>query len=81
MSTGLGPLSDHRLADAVAGASARGSGIGGVPPRTGALLDRYARTAAVLDGFHHRLLTRGTRTPFPAADLRAALGGVPAARR
>ncbi|MGY6020028.1 protein kinase family protein [Streptomyces spinosirectus] len=52
----------------------------GVPPRTAAFLDRHAHTATVLDDFHHRLLTRGKRTPFPAEDLRAALNGTPAAR-
>ncbi|MFG2793423.1 protein kinase family protein [Streptomyces sp. NPDC048419] len=52
----------------------------GVPPRTAAFLDRHARTATVLDDFHHRLLTRSKRTPFPAEDLRAALNASPAAR-
>lgn len=50
-----------------------GSRPAGVPPETAAFLDRHARTATVLDDFHHCLLHRGKRTPFPAADLRATL--------
>lgn len=46
----------------------------GVPPEAAAFLDRHARTAAVLDDFANRLLHRSKRTPFPAAELRAALG-------
>ncbi|WP_405865854.1 protein kinase family protein [Streptomyces sp. NBC_00005] len=43
------------------------------PPGIGALIDRHVRPAVVLDDFHHRLLTRSKRTPFPATDLREAL--------
>jgi hypothetical protein len=46
----------------------------GVPPEIAAFLDRHARTATVLDDFHHRLLHRSKRTPLPAEALRAALG-------
>ncbi|MFB7630393.1 protein kinase family protein [Streptomyces sp. NPDC056149] len=46
----------------------------GVPPRIAALLDRHARSALLLDDFHRRLLTGSKRTPFPAADLRWAVG-------
>ncbi|NUP66688.1 MAG: hypothetical protein HOW71_31450 [Nonomuraea sp.] len=52
----------------------------GVPTRTAAFLDRHARTASVLDDFHHRLLTHSKRTPFPAAALRATLDGPPVDR-
>ncbi|CCK25205.1 hypothetical protein BN159_0826 [Streptomyces davaonensis JCM 4913] len=38
-----------------------------------ALLDRHAAHAVVLGDFHQRLLTRSKRTPFPAAEIRAAL--------
>ncbi|MFI6039225.1 protein kinase family protein [Streptomyces sp. NPDC051315] len=49
----------------------------GVPPEVGALIDRHARPALVLDDFHHRLLTVSKRTPFPAADLQRAMSGSP----
>ncbi|SDM73195.1 protein kinase family protein [Allokutzneria albata] len=45
----------------------------GVPPDIGAIIDRHARHAVVLDDFHHRLLTRSKRTPFPAAEVRRSL--------
>lgn len=45
----------------------------GVPPGIGALIDRHAPHALVLDDFHRRLLTQSRRTPFPAAELRRAL--------
>ncbi|WP_246843078.1 hypothetical protein [Allokutzneria sp. NRRL B-24872] len=35
--------------------------------------DRHARSALVLDDFHHRLLTRSKRTPFPSAEIARAL--------
>jgi hypothetical protein len=41
----------------------------GVPPEIAAIIERHARAAVVLDGFHHRLLTQSKRTPFPAAEL------------
>ncbi|MGW9347613.1 protein kinase family protein [Nocardiopsis flavescens] len=47
---------------------------GGVPPETAAAIERHARTAVVLGGFHRRLLTRDKRTPFPAAELDRAAG-------
>ncbi|WP_344880502.1 hypothetical protein [Allokutzneria multivorans] len=34
--------------------------------------DRHARSALVLDDFHHQLLTRSKRTPFPSAALSRA---------
>jgi len=46
---------------------------GGLPPAIAALLDRHARPAVVLDGFHRRLLTESKRTPFPAAEIERAL--------
>ncbi|MFD4522787.1 protein kinase family protein [Streptomyces sp. NPDC058470] len=50
----------------------------GVPPDIGAILDRHAPHAIVLDDFHHRLLTRSKSTPFPAAEVRRALEGASA---
>lgn len=49
----------------------------GVPPEIGALIDRHARPALVLDDFHRRLLTESKKTPFPTADLRRAMSGGP----
>ncbi|MFD6822759.1 protein kinase family protein [Streptomyces sp. NPDC060085] len=46
-----------------------------VPPDITAIIDRHAPHAIVLDDFHHRLLTKSKRTPFPAAELRRAVGG------
>lgn len=43
-----------------------------VQPPIAMALDRHARTAVVLDGFHHRLLTASKRTPFPSADIESA---------
>ncbi|MEW1638105.1 protein kinase family protein [Streptomyces sp. NPDC093801] len=48
----------------------------GVPPQLAAIIERHARTAVVLDGFHRRLLRESKRTPFPASELdRAAAAG------
>ncbi|MGK4580583.1 protein kinase family protein [Kitasatospora sp. HPMI-4] len=44
----------------------------GVPPGIAAIIERHARPGAVLDDFHHRLLTETKRTPFPAAELSRA---------
>lgn len=52
---------------------------GDVPPGLRATIDRHAPHAVVLDDFHHRLLTRSKRTPFPAAEIRRALAGTSAA--
>ncbi|MFF0288800.1 protein kinase family protein [Streptomyces sp. NPDC005262] len=41
----------------------------GVPPAIAAIIDRHARAAVVLDGFHRRLLTVSKRTSYPAADI------------
>ncbi|MFD0267807.1 protein kinase family protein [Streptomyces sp. NPDC127106] len=41
----------------------------GVRPEIAAIIERHARAAVVLDGFHRRLLTESKRTPFPAAEL------------
>lgn len=41
----------------------------GVLPEIAAIIERHARTAVVLDGFHRRLLTESKQTPFPAAEL------------
>ncbi|SOD62646.1 hypothetical protein SAMN06297387_10719 [Streptomyces zhaozhouensis] len=91
----MGRLLRHHLPDALRGdeghrdflrAWLAGRRPDGVPADVGALLDRHAAHSLVLDDFHHRLLTRSKRTPFPAAELRASLaggrapGGAPAAR-
>jgi hypothetical protein len=36
-----------------------------VPPAIAAIIDRHARSAVVLDGFHHRLPAVTKRTPYP----------------
>ncbi|MFC5666508.1 protein kinase family protein [Kitasatospora misakiensis] len=46
----------------------------GVPPELAAVVERHARAAAVLDGFHRRLLSESKRTPFPAVELDRAAG-------
>lgn len=47
-----------------------------VPPAIAAIIDRHARAAVVVDGFHHGLITVSKRTPYPAADIeRAGPGG------
>ena len=70
-------LLDHVRGDVDRDTFLRGWAAGhredGVPPEIGAIIDRHARTAVVLDDFHRRLLTQSKRTPFPAADLREAL--------
>ncbi|MET7910417.1 protein kinase family protein [Streptomyces avermitilis] len=47
----------------------------GVPPAIAAIIDRHARAAVVLDGFHHRLLNVSKRTPYPAVDIERARPG------
>ncbi|MEU7424837.1 protein kinase family protein [Streptomyces sp. NPDC040750] len=77
-----GHLLRHHLPEAVRdgkdhstflGEWASGHRPGGVPAAIGAILDRHAPHAVVLDDFHRRLLTESKRTPFPAAAIRAAL--------
>ncbi|GHA53942.1 protein kinase family protein [Streptomyces purpurascens] len=46
-----------------------------VPPDIGAIIDRHAPHAIILDDFHHRLLTQSKRTPFPTAEVQRALAG------
>ncbi|MFF9100264.1 protein kinase family protein [Streptomyces rubrogriseus] len=48
-----------------------------IAPDIGAIIDRHAPHAIVLDDFHHRLLTQSKRTPFPAAEVERALAGGP----
>ncbi|GHB88238.1 hypothetical protein GCM10010348_01600 [Streptomyces anthocyanicus] len=48
-----------------------------IAPDIGAIIDRHAPHAIVLDDFHHRLLTQSKRTPFPAAEIKRALAGGP----
>ncbi|GGK79724.1 protein kinase family protein [Sphaerisporangium melleum] len=45
---------------------------GDVPPAIAAIIDRNARAAIVLNGFHHRLINTSKRTPFPAAEIKRA---------
>ncbi|MFD7493617.1 protein kinase family protein [Streptomyces sp. NPDC059832] len=47
----------------------------GVAPVIATIIDRHARTAEVLDGFHRRLLTESKRTPYPTADIERARQG------
>ncbi|MFI1093499.1 protein kinase family protein [Streptomyces sp. NPDC020917] len=47
----------------------------GVSPGIGALVDRHARHAAVMDDFARRLVGETKRTPFPAREIRQALDG------
>ncbi|WP_327320122.1 serine/threonine-protein kinase [Streptomyces sp. NBC_01235] len=72
----------HHLPDEVRGGTEHGAFLrawadghrpDGVPSDIGALFDRHAPHAVVLDGFHRRLLTQSKRTPFPAAEIRRAL--------
>ncbi|MEV0149781.1 MULTISPECIES: protein kinase family protein [unclassified Nonomuraea] len=53
------------LRDWIAGGAARE----GVPSAIAAIIDRRARAALVLDGFHRRLVTESKRTPYPVAEL------------
>ncbi|MEU4659170.1 protein kinase family protein [Streptomyces sp. NPDC023723] len=82
----------HHLPEAVRGGAEFGTFVrdwragrrpAGVSPGLGALIDRHAAHAAVLDDFQHRLLTRSKRTPYPAAGIERALpagdGGATAA--
>lgn len=50
----------------------------GVPPEVGAIIDRHAPHAIILDDFHQRLLTQSKHTPFPAAEVEQALAGADA---
>ncbi|MER6175293.1 protein kinase family protein [Streptosporangium sp. NPDC001681] len=43
-----------------------------VPPATAAIIDRHAPAAIVLNEFHHRLLNKSKRTPFPATEIKHA---------
>ncbi|MEY2241918.1 protein kinase family protein [Streptomyces sp. BF23-18] len=72
----------HHLPDGMRGDTDHGTFLrewvdghrpGSVPADIGAIIDRHAPHATVLDDFHHRLLTHSKRTPFPAAALRQAL--------
>nr|WP_246620188.1 serine/threonine-protein kinase [Streptomyces corallincola] len=45
-----------------------------VPPAITAIIDRHASSAAVMDDFAHRLITKTKRTPFPTAEIRRTLG-------
>ncbi|WP_424706680.1 protein kinase family protein [Kitasatospora acidiphila] len=53
----------------------------GVLPEIAAIIERHARAAVVLNGFHRRLLSESKRTPFPAAELNRAAGGEQSRRR
>ncbi|WP_406150963.1 protein kinase family protein [Streptomyces sp. NBC_01012] len=79
-----GHLLRHHLPEAVRGGAEHevflrewmaGRRPDGVPPGIGAIIDRHAPHAVVLDGFHRRLITESKRTPFPAEEVRQALVG------
>lgn len=72
----------HHLPDTVRGGTEHGAFLrewvdgrqpADVPSDIGAIIDRHAAHAIVLNDFHHRLLTQSKRTPFPAAEVRRAL--------
>ncbi|MFD9394018.1 protein kinase family protein [Streptomyces sp. NPDC060000] len=72
----------HHLPDDVRGGTEHGTFLrewvngrrpGRISPDIGAIIDRHAPHAVVLDDFHHRLLTQSKRTPFPAAEIERAL--------
>ncbi|MHA5051098.1 protein kinase family protein [Streptomyces sp. SD15] len=72
----------HHLPDGVRGGTEHGAFLrawveghrpDGVPSDIGAIIDRHAPHAIVLDDFHHRLLTQSKRTPFPATEVQRAL--------
>lgn len=44
----------------------------GVLPELATIIERHARTALVLDGFHRQLLTGSKQTPLPTAELNRA---------
>ncbi|MYW47321.1 protein kinase family protein [Streptomyces sp. SID161] len=85
-----GHLLRHHLPDGVRGGTAHGAFLrawaeghrpDGVPSDIGAIIDRHAPHAIVLDDFHRRLLTQSKRTPFPAAEIERALARTPPAGR
>ncbi|WP_405743061.1 protein kinase family protein [Streptomyces sp. NBC_01525] len=79
-----GHLLRHHLPEAVRGGIDQGAFLRawiagrrpeGVPAEIGALIDRHAPHAVVLDEFHRRLLGVSKRTPFPGREVRRAWGG------
>jgi hypothetical protein len=82
-----GHLLRHHLPDGVGGGTEHGTFLrewveghrpDGVPPDIGAIIDRHAPHAIILNDFHHRLLTQSKRTPFPAAEVQQALASTSA---
>ncbi|MFC4033214.1 protein kinase family protein [Streptomyces polygonati] len=82
-----GHLLRHHLPDGLRGGAEHGTFLrewvaghrpSGVPGDIGAIIDRHAPHAIVLDDFHRRLITQSKRTPFPAAEIRRALDGASA---
>jgi hypothetical protein len=80
-------LIHHHLIDRVRGGTAAdvflqewiaGRKPEAVPPGIAAIIERHARAAVVLDGFHHRLLSESKRTPFPGSELDLAAGAAEA---
>ncbi|MGP8296596.1 protein kinase family protein [Streptomyces inhibens] len=76
-------LLHHHLLDGVRGDTERGAFLrgwiagrrpGGIPAEIAAIIDRHARPAVVLDGFHRRLLTKSKRTRFPTVEIARELG-------
>ncbi|WP_327733463.1 protein kinase family protein [Streptomyces nojiriensis] len=85
----LSHLLRHHLPEVVRGGTEHGTFLrewiagrrpDGVPPGIGAIIDRHAPQAVVLDDFHHRLITESKHTPFPAAEVRQALAIASASR-
>lgn len=48
---------------------AAGDRPGDVPASAAAILTRYARTAVIINDFHHSLMERSKQTPYPRAEL------------
>lgn len=55
-------------------ACAQGRGPEGIPRGAAALLRRHAPVAVVMEEFQRRLVEKSRSTPFPARDVRRALG-------
>ncbi|WP_328541016.1 protein kinase family protein [Streptomyces sp. NBC_00344] len=80
-------LMRHHLPKAVRGGAEHGTFLrewlagrrpDGLPPEIGAIINRHAPHAVVMDDFAHQLVTESKRTPFPAAKVRQALVSVSA---
>lgn len=61
------------LHDWIAGSTTREH----LPPAIAAIIDRHARTALILSGFHRRLVTETKRTPYPVDELQRGMADAP----